>query len=235
VVASDRLLRWLCWSLIAFVIVSALGTLTLSGNPFSTPIPAGTDFVDRLLTYRADDQKAYILDLIGALANIGVYAIAATLGLVLRRLAGKSAATDVLASVFLVGGTVGVAGQLVNLAVDQWATTGYCDCGYKTYEVIAQGYALDMGWTVAFWLGLGAIFTVGLGAALTGWLVGLGRDFKIVSYLIAIFLIAAVVLRFLGEHEYSLSDLVVGLTSGIGVPIWAFLLARGSGRIAAQE
>lgn len=230
-VASDRMLRWLCWSLIVFVIISALFTLTLSINPFATPVADNTDFVDKLLTYRSDDQKVYGLVLIGSLASLMVYALAAPLGMVLRRLAGDSPATDVLAAVFLVGGVVGVAAQLANIGVGQAAANGYCDCGYKTYEVISQGYALEVGWTIVFWLNLGAVAIVGVGAALTGWLVNLNRDFKIVSYLIAFFLMVAVVLRFLAV--YQLSDQLAGLTAGIGVPIWALLLARGSRKVAA--
>ena len=233
-IASDRMLRWLCWSLIVFVIISALLTLTLSLNPFGTYVDdtVVTDYVDRLLIFRGNDQLVYGLVLIGSLASLMVYAIAAALGPALRRLAGGSAATDLLAVVFIVGGGVGVAAQLANIGVGQAATNGYCDCGYKAYEVISQAYALDIGWAVVFWLNLGAVSIVGIGAALTGWLVNLSRDFKIVSYLIALFLLVAVGLRFFGVFQ--LSDQVVGLTAGIGVPIWAFLLARGSVKLAAQ-
>lgn len=223
------MLRWLCWSLIVFVIISALFTLTLSVNPFATPVADNADFVDRLLTYRGDDQKIYGLVLVGSLASLMVFAIAAALGPVLRRLAGGSAATDVMAVVFIVGGVTGVAAELANIGVGQAATNTYCDCGYKTYEVISQNYALEVGWLIVFWLNLGAIALVGMGAALTGWLVNLNRDFKIVSYLIALFLLAGVVLRFVGAYQFS--DQLVGLTAGIGVPVWAFLLARGASRL----
>ena len=229
--ALDRLLRWLCWALIVFVVISALFTLTLSVNPFATPVADNTDFVDKLLTYRGDDQKIYGLVLVGSLASLMVYAIAATLGPVLRRIAGGNPATDVMAVVFIVGGVVGVAAQLANIGVGQAATNTYCDCGYKTYEVISQGYALDIGWTIVFWLNLGAVAIVGVGAALAGWLVNLNRDFKILSYLIALFLLVGVVLRFLGAGQFS--DQLVGLTTLIGVPIWALLLARGSSRLVA--
>ncbi len=67
-VTTDRLLRWLCWTLIGFVVVSAVMTLTLSQNPFATDIPESTDFVNRLLIYRGYDQDLYPLAMVGSLA-----------------------------------------------------------------------------------------------------------------------------------------------------------------------
>lgn len=231
-IASDRLLRWLCWGLIGSVIVSAAATLTLSVNPFSSGVPDGTDFVDRLLIYRGDDAKIYPLVLIGSLATIGVFVLGAMLGAVLRRFAPAGAAADVMAVVFIVGGVVGVTSALINIGVTQAATNGFCDCGYKAYEVIGQGYALEVGWAAQNWLNTGAIVIVGIGAAIAGRVVGLSRDWRILSYLIALALLIGVALRLAGVYQGS--DMVVGLTAAIMVPIWAYILSRHAGRLTER-
>jgi hypothetical protein len=59
VVSAERLLRWLCWSLVAIVIVSAFTTLTLSQNPFGSDIPDSTELVERLSIFRANDRDLY--------------------------------------------------------------------------------------------------------------------------------------------------------------------------------
>lgn len=225
-VAADRLLRWLCWALIATVIVSAIMTLTLSLNPFATDVPNTTDFVERLLLYRDFDRELYPLAVVSNLAALLVFFIGALLGPALRFVAPGGAVRDVMAVTFVVGGVLGVAAQLLNLAVNTAATFTYCDCGYKAYEVIAQDYALGIGWTMQQWLNLGAITIVGLGAAVAGWLIRISRDWTLVSYLIAIGLLIGVVLQIAGLGPTS--SMVVGVVSGIGVPIWAFLLARGA-------
>lgn len=225
-VSADRMLRWLCWVLIATVIVSAIMTLTLSLNPFATDIPDTTDFVERLLIFRGYDRDLYPLSVVSNLATLLVFFIAALLGAALRFVAPAGAVRDVMAVIFVVGGTLGVAAQLLNLAVNTAATFSYCDCGYRPYEVIAQDYALGIGWTMQQWLNLGAITIVGVGAAVAGWLIRISRDWMLISYLIALGLLVGVVLQIAGLGPTS--SLVVGVVSGIGVPIWAFLLARGA-------
>jgi hypothetical protein len=232
VIGSDRVLRLLCWSLIGFTIVTAVMQLTLSQNPFATPVPDGTDLVDRLLIYRSDETKVFPLSVVGAISGAGVYLIGALLGVVLRRLAPSGAGVDVMAVLFIVGGIVGVASQLMFLANSAYSTIGYCDCGYKATEVIAQDYALSSAWTVQLWVNTGALTIIGLAAAVAGRLVDLSRDWRILSYLIALGALVGVALRIAGAGPTS--DIVIGIVAGIAVPIWAFLLARGSGRLAAR-
>jgi hypothetical protein len=219
------MLRLLCWALIGFTLVTAVMQLTVSQNPFATPVPDSTDFVERLLIFRGDDQKVIGLALVGALGGIGVYLVGGLIGVVLRRLAPERAAGDVMAALFLFGGIVGVASQLLYIAAISFATFGYCDCGYRAYEVIGQAYALDALWTAQSWVNTGALVIVGVAAASAGWLVNLTRDWRILSYLIAIGAVLGAVLRIFGA--YQASDITLGITAGIVVPIWAFLLARG--------
>ena len=222
--AGYRTLRWLCWTLIGFVVVSAVLTLTLNQNPFAQDVPDSTDFVERLVLYRGFDRDVYVLALVSSLVALGVYLIAALLGTALRQLAPAGAARDLMAGVFVIGGVIGIAAQLVNIGVNTAATQTYCDCGYKTYEVIGQAYALGVGWTVQQWLAVGAITIIGVGAGMAGRVVDVSRDWRLLSYLIAVGLIIGAVLQVLDLGPQA--SLVVGVVSGIAVPIWAFLLAR---------
>ncbi|HUP82823.1 MAG TPA: hypothetical protein VM284_01380 [Candidatus Limnocylindria bacterium] len=231
-IASDRVLRLLCWALIVFALATAALQLTVSQNPFGTPVDDSADLVDRLLSYRSDDQKVLGLALISGVVGTGLFVVGSLLGLVLRRLAPSGAAGDVMAGLFVVGGIAGVVSQLMYLGNANLATFGYCDCGYKTYEVIAQDYALSAAWTLQSWVNVGAIVIVGLAVAFAGWVVNLSRDWRILSYLIAFGSLLGAALRIFGANQTS--DVALGLTAGLAVPMWAFLLARGSGRLAAR-
>ena len=229
--ASDRVLRLLCWALIGFTIVTALLQLTVSQNPFATQVSDSTDYVERLLIYRSDDQKIFGVAVFAALIGVGLYLMGALVGVVLRRLAPSGAAGDVMAALFVIGGILGVASQLLYLANSQFATYGYCDCGYKPYEVIGQAYALGSGWTLQTWVNTGGLVIIALAAGFAGWLVNLSRDWRLLSYLIALAALLAVALRIMDLGQAS--DITLGVAAGILVPIWAFLLARGSEKLAA--
>ena len=228
--ATATIIRRLCWALIVLAIASAILSATTALNPFSTDIPDDTDFVDRLLTYRTWDQQLYPIALVSNLTSMAVLFLAALIGVALRFLGPAGLPRDLMATVFVVGGVVGVVSQLVNLGVNQAATFGYCDCGYKTYEVIAQDYTLQLGWTVQQWLNVASIAMVGIGLALAGRIVAISRDWSIVSYLIVVGLAIGVVLQLAGQGQTA--QIIVGVTAGVGVPVWAFLLARGVGDAA---
>ena len=204
---------------------AAILSATTSVNPFSTDIPEGTDFVDRLLTYRSWDQQLWPLALVSNLFGMAVLFLAALVGVALRSMAPSGLPRDLMATVFVVGGVVGVVSQALNLAINQAATFTYCDCGYKTYEVIAHDYVLSIGWTIQQWLNVAAIAIVGVALATAGRIVDISRDWSIVSYLIVVGLAIGVILQLTGQLETA--QIVVGVTAGIGVPVWAFLLARG--------
>lgn len=232
VIPSDRVLRLLCWALILFTLATAALQLTVSQNPFATPVDESADFVDRLLSYRSDDQKVLGLALVSGMVGTGLFLVGALIGLALRRLAPSGVAGDVMAGLFIIGGIAGVVSQLMYVANANLAALGYCDCGYKTYEVISQAYALDAAWTTQSWVNTGALVIVALAVAFAGWVVNVSRDWRILSYLIALGAVGGAALRIFGA--YQTSDIVLGLSAGILVPIWAFLLARGSGRLAER-
>jgi hypothetical protein len=233
-VANRRTLTWLSWVLVILAIVSAAVTLLFATGILRPPEEIA-DLVERLIAFRGHDQAAFPFVVVGGVASIGVYLIVAMLGLALRAWARPSSLRDAMSILLVVGGVVGIVGQLVNIGVGEIANPFYCDCGYKAEEVIAQQKTLDLGWTIAAWLGLGALTMVGIGAGVTGRIVKVSPVWQTLSGIIAIALLVGVALRvlaafiFVGAFDpYQVSDLIVAATAGILVPIWAILLARGA-------
>jgi hypothetical protein len=231
-----RLLRTLCWTLVVAAIVAAVGQLLLTfgiwaGGP--AELAPTADFVDRLLTFRSNDQEVFPVVLVGGVASVIVFVIVGLIGVVLRRRAEGGVITDVMATLLVIAAVVGVASQMLSIGVGEAATRTYCDCGYRTEEVIAQDYALSIGWTVTAWLMNAAFVLAGIGVAIAGRAVDVSASWRLLSYLIGIILIGATVVRvltpvfLLPEVLFMLTDIAVGLTAGILVPIWAILLARG--------
>ena len=241
---SDRWVARFSWALVVLAIISAVAQLSLTFGwlvPFpdvadSTPLP------DRLLAFRTGDQQTFWIVAVGSLASLGVFLVGSLVGVALRPLARAGTARDVMTTLFVVGGGVGIVGQLVNLGVNNAATFGYCDCGFRDTELIAQDYALSVGWTVVNWFLIGSVTIVGIGVATAGRLVSVSSAWRTLSYLIAVVILLAVVIRvtaafvFIEAFDpFQVTDLMVALAAGILVPIWAILLARGvSGRAAAM-
>jgi hypothetical protein len=236
-VASDRLLRWLSWALAVLAIVSAAVSLLFALGLLFPDLGRIDDFVDRLEAFRGADQQVYPFVLLGSLAALGVFLVAAVLGGALRPLAPPGGVRDAMTIVFVVGGTVGIVAQLLNVAVGQTATFSICDCAYRAEELIAQAYSLDIGWTLVRWLALGAVTIVGVGLAFAGRLVDISSAWRTLSYLTAATLLLAVVVRLMDDYIsidgfdfVQISDLMIAAASGIMVPIWAVILARSAGR-----
>ncbi len=233
-VASIRWLRGLCSALVVLAIISALVTLLFATGLLRPPHDV-QDLVERLIANRTSDTDAFPFVVLGSLATIGVFLIAALLGAALRSWAPATPQRDAMAILFLIGGVLGIGANLLNIAVGNAATFGYCDCGYKVDEVIGQNYALMVGSTMVNWLSLGALTLVGSGVAMAGRLVNISAGWRTLSYVIAVALLLAVALRVLAEFvfigafdPFQVSDLIVAFAAGILVPIWAVLLARGA-------
>jgi hypothetical protein len=234
VVASARWVRGLCWALVVLAVISAVVSLLFAAGILRPPHDV-QDLVERLIANRSSDADAFPFVVLGSLAAIGVFLIAALLGVALRSWAPAMPQRDAMAMLFVIGGTLGIGANLLNIAVGNAATFGYCDCGYKTEEVIGQNYALMVGWTMVNWLTLGALTLVGSGVALAGRLVDIGAAWRTLSYAIVVALFLAVALRVLAElvfigafDPFQVSDVILALAGGVLVPIWAVLLARGA-------
>lgn len=234
-VPDRRTLAWLTWPLVILVVISAAVTLLFALGVLLPPPDETDDFVDQLLFMRTQDQEAFPFVIIGSLATLGVYLIAAMLGLVLRAWAEPSPMRDAMTLLLVFGGVIGIGAQLLNIGVGDAARPFYCDCGYRVEEVIGLDRALNVGWSMINWLQIGAITLVGSGVALAGRLVDVSSTWRLLSYAIAAAVLVAVAIRVAGSivfieafDPFQVSDLIVAATSGVLVPTWAVLLWRGT-------
>jgi hypothetical protein len=214
-------------------VVSAVVTLLFVSGVLLTPF-AIPDFVDRLVAIRTDNERLFPIVILGSLAALGVYLAGAMLGVVLRAWAQPSPTRDAMTLLLVFGGVIGIASQLMNIGVGDAARPFYCDCGYRAEEVVGLDRALSVGWSMINWLVIGAVTFVGVGVALAGRVVEVSSTWRLVSYAIAAGVLVAVAIRVAGSivfieafDPFQVSDLIVAVTTGILVPIWAILLSRG--------
>jgi hypothetical protein len=240
-VANRRTLARLSWPLVILVVISAVVTLLFALGVLLPPPDETDDFVDQLLFMRTHDEQAFPFVIVGSLATLGVYLIAAMLGVVLRAWAEPTPTRDAMTVLLFTGGVIGIGTQLLNIGVGDAARPFYCDCGYRTEEVIGLQSALNVGWSMVNWLSIGAITLVGFGVALAGRVVAVSGTWRLLSYAIAVGVLVAVAIRvaasivFIAAFDpFQVSDLIVAVTSGILVPIWAILLSRGVSEPEAQ-
>jgi hypothetical protein len=231
--SSPGWLRGLCWALVVLAVATAVLTLLFATGAMFPRVEID-DLVERLVAIREQDRLAFPWVVLNSLASLGVFLISALLGGAIRPWARVTPMRDALSLLFVVGGVIGIVANLLNIAAGEAATFGYCDCGYKAEEVIAQDYALGVVWTGVTWLSVGAVTLVGVGVAVAGRLIDVSPTWRTLSSLIAGVLIVGVGLRVLeafvsiqGVNLFQISDLAVAVAAGILVPIWAILLARG--------
>jgi hypothetical protein len=232
-VADRRVLRSLSWALVVLVIISAVVTLLLTSGVLLTPFDI-PDFVDRLVAIRSDQERLLPIIMLGALATLGVYLVAAMLGMALRAWSVPGQARDVMTLLLVLGGVIGIGSQLLHIGIHDAARPFYCDCGYRAEEVIALDSALLVAESMFNWLAMGAVTLVGAGVATAARVVTVSGTWRLLSYLIVAGLLVAVALRFVAAlvfieafDPFQVSDFIVAITSGVLVPIWAILLARG--------
>jgi hypothetical protein len=232
-VANRRALTSLSWALVVLVIISAVVALLLASGVLLTPFDI-PDFVDRLVAIRSDQERLLPIIMLGALATLGVYLVAAMLGMALRAWSVPGTARDMMTLLLVLGGVLGIGSQLLHIGIHDAARPFYCDCGYRAEEVIALDSALLVAESMFSWLAMGAVTLVGVGVATAARVVTVNGTWRLVSYLIVAGLLVAVALRFVAAlvfieafDPFLVSDYIVAITSGVLVPIWAILLARG--------
>lgn len=238
-VASWRTVRRLALALAVLAIASAVLTImfTFGLPPLPPPPPDIEDLLQRIEAYRFGDQQLFPFAFLQGVVTLGLFLTAALLGVALRAWASRSTLRDAMVLLFVVGGSLGIAANVLNIAVADAAQSGICDCNYRTEELIGQDYALGLGWTVVNWLNIAAITMVAIGVAVAGRLVDISGSWRTISYAIAALALLAVVIRTMAAFvfvqafdPFQISDLMIALAAGILVPIWAILLARGAPR-----
>jgi len=219
--------------LVVLTVISAVVSVLLALGVL-LPFNDAADLVDRLEANRGSDTSAFPVLFLGWAATAGVFLVAALLGAALRPWAAAVPLRDTMTVLFVVAGVIGIGANLLSIGLGQAATAGYCDCGYRTEELIAQNYALNVGRAASDWLSIGAVTLVGLGVAAAGRIIAVSSLWRNLSYLIAIVLVLAAVLRAVAAFVFieaidpsQISSLATALAAGILVPIWAVLLARG--------
>jgi hypothetical protein len=234
-IASVRWLRMLCWALVILTVISAVVSVLLALG-ILLPFHDAADLVDRLEANRGSDTSAFPVLFLGWAATAGVFLVAALLGAALRPWAAAVPQRDTMTVLLVVAGVIGIGANLLSIGLGEAATAGYCDCGYRAEEIIAQNYALNVGRAATDWLSIGAVTLVGLGVAVAGRLIAVSSLWRNLSYVIAIVLVLAAMLRALAAFvfieaidPFQISSLATALAAGILVPIWAILLARGIG------
>ena len=239
-VANRRALTWLSWTLVVVVVISAAVTLLLTSGFLLTPFDI-PDLVDRLVAIRTDDERAFPFVIVGSLASLSVFLIGATLGVLLRAWAAPTSARDVMTVLLVSGGVIGIGAQLMNIGAGDAARPFLCDCGYRAEEMIGLDRALSVAWSVINWMAMGAITLVAVGVALAGRVVQVSGTWRMVSYAVAAGVLVAVAIRvaaslvFIDAFDpYQVSDVIIAIASGILVPVWAIMLARGVSRPEAE-
>ena len=233
-VANRGTLTWLSWALVVLVVISAAVLLLFVTGVLLSDPDANADFVDQLLFMRTHDQEAFPFIIVGSLATLGVYLIAAMLGVALRVWARPTPTRDAMTLLLVFGGVIGIVSQLLNIGAGDAARPFYCDCGYRAEEVIGLDRALNVAWSMINWMNMGAVSFVGVGAGVAARVVTVSNTWRLLSYAIVVGILVAVAIRFTASlvfieafDPFQVSDLIVAVTSGILVPIWAILLARG--------
>ncbi len=232
--ANRGTLRGLSWALVILVVISAAVTLLFEFGPLLPDADPADDFVDQLQFMRTQDEKAFPFVVIGSLATLGVYLVAAMLGVVLRSWAAPTPTRDAMTILLVVGGVIGIGTQLLNIGAADAARPFLCDCGYRAEEMVGLDRALGVAWSMINWLGIGALSLVAVGVALAGRAVEVSRNWRLLSYVIVAAVLVAVAIRVVAAFvfieafdPFQASNLIIAVTSGILVPIWAILLARG--------
>jgi hypothetical protein len=233
--ASVETVRRLAWSLVVLGIAAGVLQViyTLALPPLPPPPPFIEDLVQRLESFVAIDAQLFPFVVVLGLVTIGVFVVAALLGTALRSWARSGSLRDAMVVLFVIGATLGIAANVLNIGVAQAASNGYCDCGFKTEELIARDYALQTGWQAINWLNIAAVTLTGLGVAVAGRALDLSSAWRMVSYAIVALLLLAVGIRVIAAFTFiaafdpfQVSDLLIAVAAGILVPIWAILLAR---------
>jgi hypothetical protein len=224
--ASAVSIRQVGWLVAILGVIATLLTLIVQFNLTGAPpaIDDAADFPTRVLAAQPFIVSRWPIELAG---NLLFAALFAGLLVLAALLSNRTRRLEVLA-LLGGGGILGIASQLTYVGAHQVAVNVlYCDCGFKTEEIISQTWGLMLIDGVATWVLNGAAVLLAGGAVvLVGALAGqrLPSAFDPVSWLLAGLLLLSVVLSAIGL-EGPVAPLLIAVVSGILLPFWAWMLA----------
>jgi hypothetical protein len=214
------------WLLAILSVAATVLTLVLSFDLTGAPPPVSetADFPTRILETQAFVQSRWPLDLAGSLLFAGVFGMIALLGALLF---GRTGRVELL-GLMIAGGILGMASQLTYIGAHQVAAAiAYCDCGFKTEEVISQTWGLTLIDGVADWILHGAAVLLAGGVIYAGDALagrGMPAAWGTLSWALAGVLLLSVALNVVGL-DGPIGPLLIALVTGVLLPIWAVWLA----------
>jgi hypothetical protein len=222
----------------AFFFVAAILTAVLQFELTGHPPPEPPDFLDGIIAFFAWDTARWPIDFAGTLlAALGFVAFGGV-GVLLSRLAeAPDARRTVVATLMVMGATLGVAAQLLWIGVKPVATSPQlCECGLRAEEIMSRLMILNVMGGVQAWLNNGAIVLVSIGVLIATALArraGASSGWVWFSYLLVIGALLAPILGELHAEPYDLISFFVLVA--ILVPGWALWLAIEAPGLAAPD
>jgi hypothetical protein len=209
-------------------LVATALTLVLAFNLTGAPPPfdEAADFPSRILVRQAFETSRWPLDLTVSLLFAGAFGAIVLLGAILSSRTGRAEIAALLGA----GAVLGIGSELIHVGAHQVAVSiAYCDCGFKTEELISQAWSLMVADGVADWFLIGAFVLLAGGVAYAARALARGAmpaAWGTVSWALAFLLVLAAVLTIVG-FDGDITSLLIAAISGIVLPIWAAWLAVG--------
>ena len=234
--------RW-AW-LLAVTFVTATLVVVLVSLNITAPVPVIGDkatLPDIIFANFAAARASWPQDAGSAcLYALGFLAVA-VLGLVLRTTLDRSDPRAIrVAVLFILAGTIGILSQVLYIGGREVAIAPYyCDCDYLAPQLISRGAILDalvgmQAWmvdTFSFIFALGLLAVAGLAASArwSTWFVVASRVLAVVAFASVAWDRIAVQLLINASVDIDYGRIglaILALIAGVGVPIWAAMLAR---------
>ena len=227
--------RILLWIFAVCLVLATLLALALGFDLLVKPpeIADTLDFPSRLEAIHPFHVAQWPFDAASTLLFVVAFGALLLAAGSIASLAGADGRADILKSAIVASGLLGVAGGLLYVGATQVTIDmPYCDCGFKTEEVISQFWAITVVQGATDWLNYGAIAFGAIGVGLSALVLGdrgLPQYWRWVSWGAAVLLVLSILL-----HEVSdtpAGDLVIAVATGILLPAWAIILALSTDRI----
>jgi hypothetical protein len=230
--AASSYLRPLAWVIAASLFVATLLAVGLNLDLFAKPpaLPESHDLVQNL-SGSVDDRHvlapfAVGSDLLFAVALI----LLVPFGALIAR-ASKDGRLSLVPWLFAVGGVLGATSQLLQAGAISAADMGYCDCGFKTEELISQMWALNVIGSGGAFLTNASLLLIAGGIVLAALALGAERmpaTWRSLSWLAAAASVAAVVVSVL-PLDPIVGTAILGIGAGVLVPVWTLWIGQRLG------